>query len=46
MLRVTVNLDSGEVEWYDESNGRVVLGVIGADALKSGKWWLTLEMRD
>ena len=44
VLRVTVNLEAGTVEYYDETIGRVVMKVEGANELKSGKWWFALEI--
>ena len=44
VLRITVNLEAGSVEFYDESMGRVVMKVQDSNELKSGKWWLALEI--
>ena len=46
ILRVTVDLDLGSVEFYDETTSTVVLKVEGSDDLKLGKWWLALEIKD
>ena len=45
VLRVTVNMEAGSVEFYDETMGRVVMKVEGSNELKSGKWWFALEMK-
>ena len=46
IIRMTVNLNKGEVEYYDETAGRVLMKVEGAEPLKTGKWWFTLRFND